>query len=134
MPICIKFFLTRDSFFPKENREGQDRANDFIDIYLNEMEKEETRHPSFHGNHGLQSLEIVLLDLFVAGSDTTSLTINWTILYLLHHPQVQVKLHAELDRVVGRSRFSHLSLKIQAAQEAENCTICVVEKTCCICI
>ena len=95
------------SFFLKENREGQERANDFIDIYLNEMDKEETRlHPSFT----LQSLEIILLDLFVAGSDTTSLTINWTILYLLHHPQVQVKLHAELDRVVGRSRFSHLSL------------------------
>lgn len=100
----------------QENREGADTANDFIDIYLNEMENEK-KHPSFHGEKGLQSLEIVLVDLFVAGSDTTSLTINWTILYLLHHPPVQAKLHDELDRVVGRSRFSHLSLKIQRKQK-----------------
>ena len=104
---CLSVYKRETHSFLKENREGQERSNDFIDIYLNEMDKEETRlHPSFT----LQSLEIILLDLFVAGSDTTSLTINWTILYLLHHPQVQVKLHAELDRVVGRSRFSHLSL------------------------
>ena len=53
---------------------------------------------------GLESLEIVLVDLFLGGSETTATSINWTILYLLHYPQVQEKLHAELDQVVGRSR------------------------------
>ena len=70
-----------------------------------EDEANGNKHASFYGEKGLQSLEIVLVDLFVAGSDTTSLTINWTILYLLHYPGVQAKVHAELDRVVGRSRF-----------------------------
>lgn len=32
---------------------------------------------SFHGARGLQSLEIMLIDLFMAGSETTSNTLTW---------------------------------------------------------
>ena len=91
------------------------------------MENESNvKHASFYGEKGLQSLEIVLVDLFVAGSDTTSLTLNWTILYLLHYPGVQAKVHAELDRVVGRSRFYFIyHYYFSNMQEVENCTICL---------
>ena len=54
---------------------------------------------------GLRSLEIVLVDLFIGGSETTATSINWTILYLLHYPHVQDKIHEELDQIVGKSRL-----------------------------
>ena len=50
------------------------------------------------------SLEIVLSDLYGAGSGTTTATLAWIILYLMKHPEIQTKLQAELDEVVGKSR------------------------------
>ena len=68
------------------------------------VERTEENGSSFYGKNGLQSLEIVLVDLFIGGSETTSTSINWTILFLLHNPHVQDKIHKELDEVVGKSR------------------------------
>ena len=39
-------------------------------------------------------------DIFIAGQDTTSSSIIWTFLYLLHHPEVQRKIHQELNEVL----------------------------------
>ena len=52
----------------------------------------------------VRSLNAVLIDMFVAGSDTTSNTLSWIVLYLAKFRHVQAKLHAELDEIVGRSR------------------------------
>lgn len=41
---------------------------------------------------GIQSLEIVLMDLFLGGSETTATSLKWVILYMLHHPEVQVRI------------------------------------------
>ncbi len=79
-------------------------AEDFIDIYLDEIEQTKDDGSSFYANKGLMSLECVLVDLFIGGSETTSTTINWTVLYLLHNPKVQDKIHAELDQIVGKNR------------------------------
>ncbi|KAK3519400.1 hypothetical protein QTP70_027523 [Hemibagrus guttatus] len=48
-------------------------------------------------------------EAFGAGVETTSTTLLWTIAFLLHYPEVQERLHAELDRCVGRSRHPSLS-------------------------
>jgi cytochrome P450 len=45
----------------------------------------------------------VCLDLFMAGSETTSSTLGFAVLYMLHHPEVQRRVQDELDSVVGRS-------------------------------
>jgi len=44
------------------------------------------------------------MDLFVAGSDTTTITLRFALLYLIMHPDVQVKVQEEIDRVVGQDR------------------------------
>ena len=46
----------------------------------------------------------VLYDLFFAGNDTTSTTLQWAMLYLVKYPQVQRKMREELDSVTGRAR------------------------------
>jgi cytochrome P450 len=38
---------------------------------------------------------------FGAGTETTSVTLQWALLYMLHHPQVQKKIHQELDEAIG---------------------------------
>jgi cytochrome P450 len=50
------------------------------------------------------SLITVVGDLYGAGSGTTSITLTWSILYLMTFPKVQAKLQEELDSVVGKSR------------------------------
>ncbi|XP_078619282.1 steroid 17-alpha-hydroxylase/17,20 lyase-like isoform X2 [Branchiostoma floridae x Branchiostoma japonicum] len=48
-------------------------------------------------------------DIFFAGTISTILTLRWAILYLAVHPEIQEKVAAELDSVVGRDRLPELS-------------------------
>ena len=41
------------------------------------------------------------MDLLIAGTDTSSQTVNWTLLLLANRPEIQAKVHEELDRVIG---------------------------------
>jgi hypothetical protein len=79
---------------------------------VKKVERTDESHSSFYGENGLRSLEIVLVDLFIGGSETTATSINWTILYLLHYPHVQDKIHEELDLIVGKSRLVKKSILI----------------------
>jgi cytochrome P450 len=40
-----------------------------------------------------------MIDLFIAGMETTSSSLLYVFLHMLHHPEVQVKVHQELDLV-----------------------------------
>ena len=49
----------------------------------------------------LEQLRDDVLTLLVAGHDTIANALTWTWLLLAGHPQVEARLHAELDEVVG---------------------------------
>merc|ERR1711892_1132376 len=80
---------------------------DLLDMYICKRSKAKFGS-SFSGETGEQNQQIGLLDLFLAGSETSSTTLMWAILFLLHHPEVQTKLHQELDQVVGSSLVSFM--------------------------
>ncbi|KAJ0981977.1 hypothetical protein J5N97_010232 [Dioscorea zingiberensis] len=50
-------------------------------------------------------IKALLTDLFTAGSDTTSNTVEWALAELLRHPDILVAAQKELDSVVGLSRL-----------------------------
>ncbi|XP_019871649.1 methyl farnesoate epoxidase-like [Aethina tumida] len=74
-------------------------ARDLIDAFLQKMDVK--NDPSFTDDQ-LMSL---LLDLFMAGSETTSNTLGFAMLYMIVYPEVQAKVQAELDEFVGRNRW-----------------------------
>lgn len=44
----------------------------------------------------------------MAGSETTSNTMEFAILYMILNPDVQAKVQEEIDAVVGTSRFPNV--------------------------
>lgn len=44
------------------------------------------------------------LDLLMAGSETTSNTLSFAVVYMLEHPEVMKMVQLEQDKVVGRNR------------------------------
>ena len=53
-----------------------------------------------YGKTGHEAMINTMSDLFLAGSETTSSSLVWAIFYLVHHTEVQAKVHQELDRVL----------------------------------
>ncbi|XP_036610923.1 cytochrome P450 2J2-like [Trichosurus vulpecula] len=72
---------------------------DFIDAYLKELSKDDI-HSSFEE----KNLVLCTLDLFFAGTETTSATLRWALLYMALYPEIQGKIQAEIDQVIGQSR------------------------------
>uniref|UniRef100_A0A8C3Q999 Uncharacterized protein n=1 Tax=Geospiza parvula TaxID=87175 RepID=A0A8C3Q999_GEOPR len=86
-----------------KHRKTRDPAytRDVTDVFLKEMEKGKAAEENgFHYNN----LRLVTLDLFTAGSETTSSSLQWALLYMLLHPEIQSKVQAEIDKVIGRER------------------------------
>ena len=70
----------------------ENNMRDYIDCYIQERqraERENDKHSSFYGEKGHWSFVNVMLDLFIAGSETTSSTLQWALAYLVHHPEIQ---------------------------------------------
>ena len=78
-----------------------DNIRDMMDLFLTEIENTTDQNSSFFKDRGYYAMVNNFIDLFVAGMETTSSSIIWTFLYLLHHPDVKYKIHEELDMVVN---------------------------------
>ncbi|KAI5077575.1 hypothetical protein GOP47_0007399 [Adiantum capillus-veneris] len=44
-------------------------------------------------------------DVFVGGSDTSATSVEWALVELINHPKAMIKLHQEMDNVVGKGRL-----------------------------
>lgn len=70
---------------------------DFIDCYLDELEKRGDDGSSFSE----EWLIMNALDLHLAGTDTTSNTLLTAFLYLMNYPHIQERCQQEIDDVLG---------------------------------
>ena len=71
---------------------------------------DDKNHP-LHGKTGELNLLNILLDFFLAGSDTSSITINWAMLYLIQNPNIQTKMRQELISQIGPNKKAKMSDK-----------------------
>ena len=95
------------------NLGGFYEPRNFIDIYLKEIkEREQTENESkSRGNYSsfnTEQLTTICLDFFQAGSETSSTTLSWAVLYLTLYPEVQNNCWEEIDQNLGgKLRFNY---------------------------
>ncbi|TRY57094.1 hypothetical protein DNTS_023975, partial [Danionella cerebrum] len=87
----------------RKHKEDWDPLNprDFIDNYLSEMEKKKSDPEA---GFNLEGLVITCLDMIEAGTETATTTLRWGLLFMITYPEIQEKVQAEIDRVIGQSR------------------------------
>ena len=77
----------------------EDNPRDMMDLFLNEIKKTSDTESSFFQERGHFAMMNGFIDLFIAGMETTSSSLLWTFLYMVHHPEIKQKVHQELDQV-----------------------------------
>ncbi|XP_030626556.1 cytochrome P450 2J2 [Chanos chanos] len=93
-------FIRGDLEKHKENLDPSD-PKDYIDSFLIEMK--ENPHDYADGFNE-ENLILNTMDLFLAGTETTSTTLLWAMVFMIKNPEIQEKVQAEIDRVIGQSR------------------------------
>ncbi|XP_074535189.1 cytochrome P450 2G1-like [Halichoeres trimaculatus] len=104
-----KAFATMEelrTFVRRKIQEHQDTLDpssprDYIDCFLNRLDQEQ--HLSTTEFH-YDNLVSTVLNLFLAGTETTSSTIRFGLSVLIKYPKVQEKMQQEIDSVVGQKR------------------------------
>ena len=89
---------------------------DFMDCYLTEMKHATDTgdtSSSFYGERGEVHLKASILDLYIAGSETSSTTLLFCIIYMVNFPDIQKKVQEEIDRVIGPNRAPSFTDKPQ---------------------
>ncbi|KAF2313184.1 hypothetical protein GH714_009669 [Hevea brasiliensis] len=83
-------------------KQGYIPVNDVLDILitLNEQNKEEIDR---------NRMKHLFLDLFAAGTDTTSSTLEWAMTELLRNPKTLMKAKEELEQIIGKGNLLHES-------------------------
>lgn len=87
---------------------------DFIDLFLLEMynsatDKQRDKAPVFSD----ENLLVTLIDFFIAGTSTTTASLDILFLQMANHQDVQRKLQEEIDAVIGPHRLPQLEDKIK---------------------
>ncbi|XP_061952972.1 cytochrome P450 71AP13-like [Populus nigra] len=91
-----------DQFFDKvitehQNSEGkQEEKKDLVDVLL-DIQKDGSSEMRLT----MDNIKAVILDMFAAGTDTTFITLDWTMTELIMNPKVMEKAQAEVRSVVG---------------------------------
>uniref|UniRef100_A0A2K6FTH7 Uncharacterized protein n=1 Tax=Propithecus coquereli TaxID=379532 RepID=A0A2K6FTH7_PROCO len=76
---------------------------DFIDSFLIRMQ-EEKKNPNTA--FCMKNLVLTTLNLFFAGTETFSMTLRYGFLLLMKHPDVEAKVHEEIDRDQAKMSYT----------------------------
>ena len=99
--------LEMKKLFKRRIREHQadfnemDEPKDFLDVFLHQIEVEKkekgTNYNMDTSNFHIEQLTTICLDFFAAGSETTSTTLTWAVMYMTLYPKVQETCQNEIN-------------------------------------
>ncbi|XP_062919167.1 vitamin D 25-hydroxylase [Mobula hypostoma] len=92
-----------------QNRTPQ-KPRHLIDSYLDELEKNINDPES---SFSKENLIFTVGELIIAGTETTTNALRWAILYMALYPNIQEKVHQEIDIIVGKNQIPSLENKSQ---------------------
>ncbi|KAI3354028.1 hypothetical protein L3Q82_018582, partial [Scortum barcoo] len=78
---------------------------DYIDCFLTRLSQE--KHDATTEFH-YENLVSTVLNLYLAGTETTSSTIRFGLNVLMKYPKIQEKMQQEIDAVIGRGRSPYM--------------------------
>ncbi|XP_071716977.1 tryptamine 5-hydroxylase-like [Rutidosis leptorrhynchoides] len=78
----------------KKGQLGTNSSEDFVDVLLRVQQQDDLEVPITDDN-----LKALVLDMFVAGTDTTSATLEWAMTELVRHPKVVEKAQTEIKSI-----------------------------------
>ncbi|KAK3006203.1 hypothetical protein RJ639_017444 [Escallonia herrerae] len=85
----------------EENRHGGGKGRkDMMDILL-EISEDGTAEVKLTRSN----IKALLLDIFIAGTETTGVALQWTLAEIINHPDIFNKLREEINAVVGCQRL-----------------------------
>ncbi|KAL1006927.1 hypothetical protein UPYG_G00078970 [Umbra pygmaea] len=98
-----KIDVVRDFIMKKihehQNTVDPDNPRDYIDCFLTRLNQEKDLSSSeFH----YENLVSTVLNLFVAGTETTSNTLRYALMVLIKYPNIQEHMQQEIDTVIGQ--------------------------------
>ncbi|XP_077147750.1 cytochrome P450 2K4-like [Ranitomeya variabilis] len=93
-------FVTKTFTKQKKELDVNDQRN-LIDTFLAKQQEGKPESTQFYHNENLTTL---VADLFGAGMETASSTLSWGILLMMKYPEIQLKVHNEIERVIGSAQ------------------------------
>ncbi|XP_057453941.1 cytochrome P450 93A3-like [Lotus japonicus] len=84
----------------KERGDDGAQIRDLLDILLEIHEDESTKIKLSRDN-----IKAFIMDIFMAGTDSSAVTIEWAMAELINHPQVMERARQEIDSVTGNKRL-----------------------------
>uniref|UniRef100_A0A5B7ACI3 Uncharacterized protein n=1 Tax=Davidia involucrata TaxID=16924 RepID=A0A5B7ACI3_DAVIN len=100
----LEYFVGRwlqEHIQSRENGQKKKEECDFMDVMLSLFEKDGL----IYGHKSEAIIKATVLNLIVAGSDTSSVTLTWALSLLLNHNKVLKRAQEEIDTHVGRERW-----------------------------
>ncbi|XP_062987494.1 cytochrome P450 2J4-like [Elgaria multicarinata webbii] len=113
-----------------------DEPQDFIDFYLAQIDRTKSQ-PS--PPYDEKNMVHCIFDLFLGGTETSSTTLHWALLYMVLYPDVQAKVQKEIDTVLApgqmiyyedRKNLPYTNAVIHEIQRFSNIVAVGVPKCC----
>ena len=100
----------------------------FIEAILHKIQETHDPDDPIYGQRGELNLSSVLLDLFIAGSETSSTTMNWAMLYMILNPEIQTRVQKELENKDANTHGLHKKASDRNLTPYTEAVICEIQR------